>query len=58
MACFQDPEVEFRGIGNIYEIVDKEESVFDLAFTKKYNFVALVACSESFEYFLYQGVLG
>jgi len=52
MACFQDPKIEFREIGDIYESVDKEEFIFDLAFTKRYDFVALVACLKSFEYFL------
>jgi len=52
MACFQDPEVEFRGIRDIYEIVDKKEPVFDLVFPERHGFVALITTLESLEYFL------
>jgi len=41
MACFYDPEVEFRGIRDIYGIVDKEKPIFDSTFPKRHGFVAL-----------------
>ena len=58
IACFQDPEIEFREIGDIYEIVDKEEPIFDLAFSKRHDLVVLITGLEGFEYFLCQGILG
>lgn len=53
IVCFQDPEVDFRGIRNIYNIIKKKEPIFDLAFPKRHGFVALISCLKGFEYFLY-----
>jgi len=53
MACFQDPEIEFRRIWDIYEVIDKEELIFDLAFSKGHSFVALITSLEGLEYLLY-----
>ena len=58
IAYLQDPKIEFRGIGDIYEVVDNKELIIDLVFSKGHSFVALITSLEGFENFLCQGVLG
>jgi len=53
IVCFQDPEIEFKGIRDIYEVVDKEKLIFDLVFSKRHGFVVLITSLKGFEYFLY-----
>jgi len=57
IVCFQDPKVQFKGIGKIYVIVDEQEFIFDLVFPKRHSFVAFITGLEGFESFLCQEIL-